>query len=225
MAALSRLSLALAAAGLATLAFGQFTPAPRSMDEGLGVFDGKGSFYSVTNRYLSNAYFQVTKLTSSGAMVWNVPYNPGQDAGATALAVDKQGNLIVAGTLRDQNVRDLLVAKFTPDGAFYWKHVYQAGGNAVPTLVGADPDGNIYVAATVSDPTGSHLLVTRYGPSGALYWGLTYKIGRTNYPRALLVDGSGHAHITVETTLGNEAAGYYETRMVLFTSYGAVVPQ
>ncbi len=59
----------------------------RAQDSGaIGIADGRGGFYSVTNRQGRAGYFQITKLASNGGVLWNVPYDPGED-GRAAIAV------------------------------------------------------------------------------------------------------------------------------------------
>ncbi len=196
----------------------------RPMDDGLGVDDRHGAFYTISNRRADNGYIQITKLTHEGAWLWNVPFVlPGYDISATAATVDQDGNLIIAGTYRDRDHRDLLVVKYTAVGNFYWKQVFEEGGNTVPTVVAADDkEGNIYVAATVSEPGGSRLQVARFSPAGVLYWNQPYRGGRTTYARTMLIDGSGNALLTVDTTYGDANQGTYQTRQIIFTTYGAV---
>lgn len=209
-------SVALLAAGVAWPQVGQ--------DEGIGVADGKGAFYSVTNRRGSNGYFQVTKLSLSGAMQWNVAFDPRVDAQASAVAVDRDGNLIVAGTQMKDDRKLALVVKYAPSGALLWSRTQDAGGNAMPTSTAADADGNFYVAATVSDDQGSFVRVLRYNPVGAYFWGQNFRAGRSSYARGLSIDPSGDARATVEISYGDLSTGV-QVKQVVFLTYGAVVPQ
>lgn len=220
--------LALFSAGLGSRpSIAQFSGfgSPGPADSGLGLHDGRGSFYSVTNRPgANNDYFQVTKMTLGGAMLWNLPYNPGVDATASAAAVDAGGSIIVSGTIHGRARRDLLVAKFNAEGGLFWQQALPVGGNPVPTAMATDNDSHIYVAATVSEPTGSHVLVARYGPAGALFWKQIFRAGRTCYARSLVVDANGDAHATVEIRFGDPRYSQAQIRQVVFTVSGAVVP-
>ncbi|MBI4348278.1 MAG: hypothetical protein HY553_15660 [Elusimicrobia bacterium] len=199
--------------------------AARAQDSGaIGVADGRGSFYSVTNRQGRAGYFQITKLAPQGGVLWNVPFNPGEDVRASVVAVDKEGSLLVAGTLRSGRRTYTLLAKFTPFGAFSWKQLHDAGSDSAPTALAVDADGNAYVASTVDADGTTFLRVARFGPTGAYFWGSNYKNGRSAYARAMTVDPSGDARVTAEVSFGDLSRGL-QTRQVLFTTYGAVVPQ
>ena len=102
--------------GLAAAALAQQYSAPPS-DEALGVSDGRGGFYSVSNRKDEGPpYFQVTKLASNGGVRWNAAFNPGVAVWATAVAIDNEGSLLVAGTFWNGAQRDILVVKFSATG-------------------------------------------------------------------------------------------------------------
>lgn len=212
---------------LPALAAGLFALAAHAQNEqGIGLADNKGNFYSVTQRYGNHAYFQVTKLSLTGQVQWNVPYDPGTDVSPAALAIDPDGNVIVAGTIKDQAGKSVLLVKFTPGGAMFWNQKRSAsGGYAIPTVIVTDYDGNIYVGATVSESSGSFLKVMRFNTAGSLYWEQPYRAGRTNYARSMVVDRNGDAHVTVETYFGDPRFENAQVRQVIFTVNGAVVPQ
>lgn len=198
---------------------------PASAQEGgLGLADGRGSFYSVTNRAGRRSYFQITKLTLAGGVLWNLPYDPGQDVQASVISVDKDGALLVAGTIKAPERDHVLLAKFSPFGAFQWRQTHDAAGDPLPTALGTDHEGNSYVVATISERDGSFLRVLRYGPQGNYFWGANYRAGVGSYGKMLTVDPNGDARVTSEVCFGDLSRGK-QTRQVVFTTYGAVVPQ
>ena len=200
--------------------------AAQAGEEGIGVQDGRGAFYSVTNRFGRGAsYFQVTKVSFGGAVLWNVPYNPPADVTASVAAVDFDGNLVIAGTIKGKGRREFLVVKFLAGGSFFWKAVYEADADPVVTALAVDPGGFIYAAATVPEKGGSFVRMVRYGPSGAPYWGQPYRAGKTNYARLILIDPAGDARVTVETRYNDYLNTQAQIRQVLFTTNGGVVQQ
>src|SRR5579859_7504881 len=124
----------------------QFGAGPQE-DEGIGVNAGQNAFYSITNRFNGFSLVQISKLSLiNGGQFWSVYYNPGYDAFATAAARDKDANLFVVGTARQQGfMRQVLVLKYAPNGGFYWDFTYSAPANAVPTAAATDADGNLFV--------------------------------------------------------------------------------
>src|SRR5581483_523282 len=73
-----------ARAQFAGSASGQFNQNPRE-DEGIGVNAGQNAFYSIQNRFNGVSLIQISKLSLvNGGQYWQVYYNPGYDAFATA---------------------------------------------------------------------------------------------------------------------------------------------
>ncbi|MBI3548432.1 MAG: hypothetical protein HY078_05200 [Elusimicrobia bacterium] len=200
--------------------------AARAQNEsGIGVADNRGNFYSVTQRYGQTMYFQVTKLTLTGQVQWNVPYDPRVDVSPTALTVDGEGNVVVAGTIRQDKTKGILIVKLTSAGSVYWSQKRNSNGFAIPTVIATDDDGNIYAAATVTEQTGSFLKVIRFNSAGSVYWDQNYRAGRTSYARSMVIDRNGDAHVTVETYYGDPRTENAQVREVLFTVNGGVVPR
>lgn len=192
--------------------------------DGIGVADRKGFFYSVTNRPGPFSYIQVTKLTLQGTVMWSVPYQLPVDITATAITVDEGGSVIVAGTVKDKGQLDVLVVKFTSFGAPFGKRIHDARHTAIPTIVAADSAKNFYVAATLHQPSGgTKVLMLRYDLNLSPYWAQEYQIGRTNYARFLALDRQENAIVSIDVG-SDPRSGYYQTRQVMFTVYGGVVP-
>lgn len=196
----------------------------RAQDSGLGVADGRGGLYSVTNRSGRTSYFQITKLTMGGGILWNLPYDPGEDVHASMVVVDPDGNLYVGGTLRTNNRTYTMLAKCTASGGFSWRQIHDAGGDSSPTSMAVDPKGFVFIASTVYEPSSTFIRVLRYSQTGNYYWGSNYKAGRSAYSRNMMVDPNGCARVNAEVSFGDLSSGI-EVRQVLFTPDGAVVPQ
>ena len=131
-------------------------------------------------------YDQVTvKFAPDGTLLWARRYEGPLSQGATAnaLAVDDEGNTIIAGSAWAGNDRgqDYTLLKYDPDGNLLWEQLYDGpvtGGDEAKSLA-LDSEGNIYVTgnsdgytlfddvATLKfDPQGNALWVMRYdGPT------------------------------------------------------------
>jgi len=216
-------SLLLVLALSAAPAKAQFSGNGPKEEEGIGVNAGQNAFYSITNRFNGVSLIQVTKLSLiNGGQFWTVYYNPGYDAFATCGSKDKESNLYVVGTARQQGfVRQVLVVKYAPNGGMYWDYVYPAQGNAVPTASAVDQDGNLFVAATVTVQGGTELQVLKISANRGLLSVNRYNQGRTNYGDQMTVDPNGNVEVTVRSTFGDAASGAYQTQRVLFSGNGS----
>jgi len=143
---------------------------------------------------------------------------PGDD-GATAVAVDGNGNVLVAGgfqgtatiggqTLVSAGARDVFVAKFTAAGALVWVKRWGGAGDDYARGVAVDGAGNVlvvgYFFGTSDFGTGALtsagledvFLAAYSGTTGAALW--TRRAGSTgdDVAFAVAIDGSGNAVVT-----------------------------
>ena len=162
----------------------------------------------------------VAELDSAGNLVWIRAITPqGGDDQGLALALDKTGGVIVAGTftggatvgsttLTATGASAAFVARFaTADGTPSWAYSTRsgAGSNAQATGVAVDSAGNVVLAGfysgSVTLGSGSSgqaftsvgstdAIVWKLGPSGQLVWGRSF--GSTDYDvaGALAVDSA-----------------------------------
>lgn len=153
----------------------------------------------------------------------------GKDYGR-ALAVDPEGNLVVAGTFSDKATfgtltltsaggDDVFVAKCDRSGAWLWAQ--RAGGSSADyaNAIAADASGNIYVtgafagnadfdATTLTSQGGHDIFLVKYDRRGQMLWA---RQAGSNAPgieqgRSLAVDRAGNVFVTGEF-LGAAAFG------------------
>jgi uncharacterized delta-60 repeat protein len=91
---------------------------------------------------------------------------------AMAVAVDHDGNVIVAGVLDNAGSgRDIVVAKWNANGKFLWSSVLPNQGNDWVSSVAVDAEGNVAIAGWESRP-GTPLdgIVAKWDAEGHLLW-------------------------------------------------------
>lgn len=159
----------------------------------------------------------------TGAQIWSQTYvgAANGDDEANAVAVDSQGNVIVAGEVaRAAGNSDILVAKYAAaDGTQLWVQTYAGDGAAdygedglahydyydAPgrqplgrrnLAVGAD--GSVVVGGYVTNVAGNlDLVVLKYGSAGNFVWRGDYDLGIGNdYAHAVAVDSAGNVYAT-----------------------------
>jgi hypothetical protein len=68
------------------------------------------------------------KYTTNGDTIWTKYYDSGESEGVCRIALDPQGNIIVAGWSGNDSIEgQCLLAKFSPDGNFLWRREYRIG--------------------------------------------------------------------------------------------------
>jgi len=143
---------------------------------GDGFFYLTGSFYSVPN---SNDIW-LLKYDLSGNLIWEQNYDFGATSEyGTSLALDSQGNIIVAG---NQGVyMHWITIKVDPQGTLLWSNVYNEhpSWDEVPGFLAVGPDDEAYItgAGGPCPPAGCSyrsMVTLRYNSDGSNPWTATY---------------------------------------------------
>ena len=143
---------------------------------GDGFFYLTGSFYSVQT---SNDIW-LLKYDLSGNLIWERNYDFGVTSEyGTRLALDSQGNVIVAGI---QSVpSNWITIKVDPQGNLLWSNVYNEhpSWDEVPGFIAVGPDDEAYItgAGGPCPPAGCSyrsMVTLRYNSDGSNPWTATY---------------------------------------------------
>jgi hypothetical protein len=111
-------------------------------------------------------------------------------ADATGLAVDNEGNVIVAGvSLAADSTFDWITIKYLPNGDTDWvRNADFNNGRHKPSGLGVDVQGNVYVTGTNND---SRIVTIKYSPTGNQLW---YEFfGSQGGASDLVLDSQGNA--------------------------------
>ncbi|MCH8488912.1 MAG: SBBP repeat-containing protein [Oceanicaulis sp.] len=149
------------------------------------------------------------RFDTTGKLVWTRTLGAAESASGASLAVDGQGNIIVAGSvtgaLSGANAvggEDSLVVKFNADGVEQWAQRFGGQGDDRALAVTVDDAGNIFVAGE-----------TRSGFGGMAHQGMV-----DGYVRAL--DASG---ATLYTRAVEAGAGVERVRAVAMAADGGLI--
>jgi len=119
---------------------------------------------------------------------------------ARALALDAEGNLLIAGYVQQGSGEFSHVLKCTPDGRVLWDRT-QGNGRASRALgLATDPAGNAYVAG-YTWISGNDFLLYKYDPDGHLLWQRQFSGGGDDRAQAVAADGRGRVVVTGVSTL------------------------
>lgn len=140
--------------------------------------DASDNVYTAYWEYNPGGDITLTKRSSDGNVLWQVPYNNTNNTRhevATWVATDNDGNILVSGTIRSGysnpvNANSLLM-KYNPSGTLLWRVVYEAdfdGSSTRKCLV--DVNNNIYVLGIGTGPNGQVTKVKKFNSAGNTVW-------------------------------------------------------
>jgi len=166
------------------------------------AIDPQGNIYvtgSLWGGSTSRNDFATIKYSPAGEELWAQYYagaGNGNDS-PVGLALDGQGNIVVAGISRETTWRNsYTIIKYSPGGEQLWVKHY-AGGDV--KAVGVDSQNNVYVTGTAPPGSANSNYVTiKYSPDGDLLWKRNFN-GTGNdrdEAAAIAVDSQGNAIVT-----------------------------
>lgn len=138
--------------------------------------DLKGNlFVAGVRKYYGRAYFLLLKFAENGYLAFETVDNQ-HDCTASDLALDRDGNAVVAGLCRRSDYyHPARVAKFRDDGTLLWAQEYDGGGRnyvrglqvdyhghvsvTVETVYGNYRDGSYSTRTILYDPDGRQLQI------------------------------------------------------------------
>ncbi|HRI27808.1 MAG TPA: hypothetical protein PK239_11215 [Chitinophagales bacterium] len=193
--------------------------------------DSENNVYTANWDYNPGGDITLTKRSSAGAIIWEVPYNNTDNTRhevATWVATDTENNILVSGTIRSGysnpvNANSLLM-KFDPSGNLLWRVVYQTdfdGSSTRKCLI--DANNNVYVLGLGHSGVGMVTTVKKFNAAGVQLWSYfdAYGIGSpTNFKftpdggiiitaRSITGSMSGYAKIDLNGNLIWHTAGIY----------------
>ncbi|MEO0081994.1 MAG: SBBP repeat-containing protein [candidate division WOR-3 bacterium] len=161
------------------------------------------SGFSGLSRY--DDEFVTIKYRPNGDTAWLRHFNPGSGLdGATALAVDRAGNIIVTGYLGGSTSEygDWVTIKYSAAGELLWTAVYDLGDRDRPSCLAVDSAGNSYVTGQAGWLNDLDYVVVKYDPNGNEVWVFRYDGGYDDLSQALAVDGQDNIYVTGYAELG-----------------------
>lgn len=148
--------------------------------------------------------FATIKYAPSGDTLWVRRYNgpDSYDDQASALAVDKNGNVYVTGySTSRMNGPDFATIKYAPNGTLLWSRRYNGPGNGddKASALKIDGSGNVNVTGqSLGIGTAEDYATIKYSPNGDSLWVRRYNgpANSADEPAGLAIDGNGNAYVT-----------------------------
>ncbi len=138
----------------------------------------------------------------------------GNDSGEK-IAIDKEGNIYIAGTIFESSNNDLIVTKYSSSGQQEWIARYNGpeNGNDISLSLKFDNEGNlIVVGRSYGINTGGDYITIKYSSSGQELWVMRYTSqgNHLDDPSSFAIDSSDNIYVT-GTSNGNYATLKYDS--------------
>jgi len=146
----------------------------------------------------------IAKYSTVGNLLWVRHFGGTGVPLCSAVAVDLDGNIIVAGwfgagsvdlggTIIENGERAAFVAKYDSQGKLLWARVSQV---QQPASVAADAQGNIYLTGVVFHPPhNDDMYLAKYDRNGTFEWASSPGGAPSRFGRNVAVDREGNPHV------------------------------
>jgi len=195
-----------------------------------GYFEGTADFDpgAGTSNFTSAGYRDVfvSKLNSSGELIWAKSFGGSQPDEGNSIAVDGSGNIYTTGyfegtadfnpgagvtNLTAVGEDDAFVSKLDSSGALLWAKRFGADQSDMGNSIAVDSSGNVYTTGYFSlivdfDPgdgttnltsAGSYdVFVSKLDSTGALLWAKSFGGSSSDVGNSIAVDSSGNVYTT-----------------------------
>ena len=177
----------------------------------------------------SSQDFVLIKYANDGLPLWTNVYNNAADGddNPTALAVDTQGDIVVAGRSTSAGGGyEYATLKYQSDGTALWTNTFLEtyDGFAIGTDMALDADGNVYVTGS-SQNNGTfdaNFATIKYSPAGAALWTNYFRGAAAGFDNARAIAVGDDASVYV-TGSSEASSGSYEYATVKYSSSGTAL--
>ncbi len=178
----------------------------------------------------------LTKWSKGGSRIWTVQWGTTSGDAGNAVAIDSEGNILVAG-YTDGNV---FLAKFETDGTNLWKKQWGSSDSDGATDIAIDNEGNIYVAGSSRGSFGGNFnpsaktcssnrfcpssFVTKLDSDGEKLWTQMWGTEGSDEANGVAVSSDGEIFVTGYTDgdLDGENAGGNDIYLAKLDSEGEI---
>lgn len=177
------------------------------------------------------------KYRPNGDIDWTAQFGTAATDAGRAVAIDADGNVVVAGTTSGAlegdgfGGQDAFVRKHDADGNELWTHQFGTTGDDEAVGVAIDAAGNVIVAGSTAGALedeslgGTDAFVRKLGPDGEHLWTRQFGTSSEDEGRGVATDAAGHIVVTGWTrgALAGDNAGADDVFVKKLGSGGDIV--
>jgi Secretion system C-terminal sorting domain/Beta-propeller repeat len=131
---------------------------------------------------------------------------------ATDIAIDKQDNIYVTGTVgySPDATTDIATISYSPLGTVRWMRFYNGTASLadMANAMTVDDIGNVYITGTTTGiGSGKDLITIKYSHLGVLQWARTYSVPGTWNEEGVAIEVDGLRNVYVTGTRGSKDNG------------------
>ncbi len=194
------------------------------------VSDSLDNLYAaILNRPGDSTFGTITaKYSPTGQLLWSRRLVGLREMEPAGLAVDRAGNVFVAGSVRDEvgGWYDAYLAKYSAVGDSCWVRYYDAEGqNDLASTVLADSLGNAYLVGTgETQDRYEDMLLAKYSAAGELLWARLFDFQQVDdYGLAGTLDPSGNVYTA--GAVCNWESDEYDMQVLKYSGDGTLLWQ
>lgn len=201
-----------------------------AVDAGGNIMMAGSTNGSLSGSFAGESDAFVRKYDPKGNELWTRQFGTVTIDEATALVVDAEGNIIVAGGTEGKlsgssaGYYDVFVRKYNPKGNELWTRQFGTAKDDFAKALAVDAEGNIVVAGTtMGNLSGSSAgnydsFVRKYGPKGNELWTRQFGTVTIDEATALAVDPAGNIMVAGFTggSLSGSSAGDYDVFVMIY---------
>ncbi|MFM2267312.1 MAG: hypothetical protein RL757_753, partial [Bacteroidota bacterium] len=162
--------------------------------------DPSGNFYVVGKASSDGVNYNIktVKFNPDLSLAWVRTYDAsGREDAAKDLAIDDDGNVVVAGySTKSNGLKEITLIKYNTDGNTEWIHKQAAkddSGDAIAKSLDIDDDGKVYFLAEEKGTANSKDVVAmKLNTNGAVEWSQHLNTSADETPTHIAVDADGH---------------------------------
>jgi hypothetical protein len=170
----------------------------------------------------------VLKYSPSGELLWQKRWGEGGFGVARAIAVDRRGDVYVAGAAinDDDEDWDALILKCSPNGDLIWQRSWGGDNGDIALDIAVTESGEIYITGQTSSfgEGRGDVMLLKYSPEGNLLDETIWGGGEADDAYALAFDGNGNIYIA-GWTYSFSARGHPLVFLLKFSSNGDLLWQ